>query len=373
MPSIVDPAEVRGGGWTVTRGLIKAIGTAFPHSEIECIADSARGRVAHGIRQLIGISRSALGDELPAKALFTRTTKFRRQLDAALANAPPDLVLINGSDLFWVLDRLPRDLPVVVAAQNIEQELYARQVTRASRHWLPIGRLFASDLGKLRKYEWEGMRKAGRMIFFSEDDRAMAMRACPDIDSITVPPMFDYEPVPHIPLARDRIRIGMFADFTWWPNRASLDWFLSRVWRSVSSDVELHLIGYGSENAANGEARIVAHGTVEHARDAFAICDLMIAPIVDGAGVKVKVAEALYNRVPIVATQFAVRGLPQQARTATRICDSSGEWIEFLNGTAPRDVASRPVPAEVAALFSTSRVSDLLRDFLAGSSSRLIA
>lgn len=373
MPSIVDPAEVRGGGWTVTRGLIKAIGMAFPRSEIECIADPARGRVAHSIRQLTAISRSMLGDELPAKALFTRTTKFRRQLDAALATAPPDLVLINGSDLFWVLDALPSDLPVVVAAQNIEQELYGRQITRAAGRWPPTERLLASDLDKLRRYEWEGMRKAGRMIFFSEDDRAMAMRACPGIESIVVPPVFDYEPVLRVPSTRDRIRIGMFADFTWWPNRASLDWFMSEVWRSVRSGVELHLIGYGSENAANRERGIVTHGTVDHARDAFAMCDLMIAPIVDGAGVKVKVAEALYNRVPIVATPFAVRGLPQLAKSATQTCDSPAEWIAFLNSDSPRTVGSRPVPADVADLFSTSRVADLLRSFLAGSSSRLIA
>ena len=58
----------------------------------------------------------------------------------------------------------------------------------------------------------------------------------------------------------------------------------------------------------------------------------MIAPIVDGAGVKVKVAEALYNRVPIAATSFAVRGLPLHTRSAIRICDSPQDWIAFLNG-----------------------------------------
>jgi glycosyltransferase involved in cell wall biosynthesis len=353
--------------------LIEAITTAVPNAEIECIAVAARGSGSHILRQLIGISRSALGDALPAKALFTRATNFRRRLRAALENTQPDLVIINGADLFWVLDALPDGMPVVAVAQNIEQELYARQIARANRRWPILQRILELDLEKLRRYEWVGMSKAGRVIFLSEDDRAVAIRACPEIESMVMPPVFDYEPARRAAPTRGRIRIGMFADFTWWPNRVSLDWFLNEVWKSVTTDVELHLIGYGSEVAAGREDRIVARGAVHHARDAFTMCDLMIAPIVDGAGVKVKVAEALYNRVPIVATPFAARGLPHSTRPAIRICDSADEWIAFLNSNAPRELASRAVPVETAAVFSTRRIASRLGEFLSGSSSRLIA
>lgn len=373
MPSIVDPAQARGGGWTVTRGIIEAIHAALPEAEINCIAHPARGRGSHLLRQLTGVSRSALGGELPAKALFTRTRKLRSQLTAALASGLPDLVIINGADLFWVFDALPQGLPVVAVAQNIEQELYARQVALTIKRWPPLARILESDLQRLRQYEWEGMKKAGRVIFLSEEDRSVAMNACPEIASLIMPPVFDYEPASRKVEVRDRIRIGMFADFTWWPNKLSLDWFMKEVWPSVTGNVELHLIGYGSEDAARSEGRTVSHGTVRHARDAFSMCDFMIAPIVDGAGVKVKVAEALYNRVPIAATSFAVRGLPLQARSAVSICDSPGDWIAFLNGDAARALANRSVPLETAGWFSTRRVAELLGEFLTVSTSRLIA
>ena len=373
MPSIVDPAEARGGGWTVTRGLIEAIHAALPEAEINCIAHPAPDRGSHLLRQLTGVTRSALGDELPAKGLFTRTRKFRNRLANALAHELPDLVIINGADLFWVLDALPQDLPVVAVAQNIEQDLYARQVALAIKKWPPLARILESDLQKLRQYEWDGMKRAGRVIFLSEEDRSVAVNACPGIASRVIPPVFDYEPASREVKIRDRIRIGMFADFTWWPNKLSLDWFMTEVWPSVTSNVELHLIGYGSEDAARGEGRTVSHGIVRHARDAFPMCDFMIAPIVDGAGVKVKVAEALYNRVPIAATSFAVRGLPLQARSAVSIFDSPGDWIAFLNGDATRSLANRTVPLETAAWFSTRRVADLLGKFLAVSGSRLTA
>ena len=219
MPSIVDPAQARGGCWTVTRGFIEAIHAALPEAEINCIAHPTRGRAGHLLRQLTGITRSTLGGKLPAKASFTRTKRVRELLAFALANEAPDLVIINGADLFWVLDALPNDLPVVAVAQNIEQELYARQIALATKRWPAIGRLLEADLQKLRQYEWDGMRKAGRVLFLSDEDRAVAMTACPEIESMIMPPVFDYEPAIRAVAPRDRIRIGMFADFTWWPTR----------------------------------------------------------------------------------------------------------------------------------------------------------
>jgi len=359
MPSIVDPAEARGGAWTVTRGLIKAIHLAVPRAEIDCVAVPTRSRAGHAVRQLTSVARSIAGGELPAKAFFTRSKEFRRRLRVALAKRGPDLVIVNGSDLLWVLSELPEAVPVVVVAQNIEQELYARQIARSR-----FASLLDSDLQKLRAYEWSGMKKAGRVIFLSDEDRAFAMKACGGIDAVVTPPIFDYEPAPRVESVNGRLRVGMFADFTWWPNRVSLEWFLKDVWESTSGNLELHLMGYGSDGAARGVQRVISHGFVHNQRDAFAMCDLMIAPIVEGAGVKVKVAEALFNRLPIVATTFATRGLPPIATSCVRICDTADEWIAFLNSDAAKDYASHPVPIEAAECFSTRGAADLLRRFL---------
>lgn len=368
MPSIVDPAEARGGCWTVTRGLIKAIHIALPQAEIECLAFPARGRAEHVARQVISVAQSVLGGSVPAKVAFTRSSRLRNRLRHALGESKPDLVIINGSDLFWMLSELPDGVPVVAVAQNIEQELYARQIAGS-----PFERILESDLRKLREYEWSGMKRVGRVIFLTEEDRALAIRVCAAIDSVVIPPVFDYEPAARNDSAAAPLRIGMFADFTWWPNRVSLDWFLRDVWSSVSRDLQLHLIGHGSDRAGKGVRGVSSHGSIRDPRDAFAMCDLMIAPIIEGAGVKVKVAEALYNRVPIVATSFATRGLPAVATASVKKFDSAAEWVRFLDGDGPEDVARRPVNPEAAASFSMHAAGGLLKRFLVEPGSRLIA
>jgi hypothetical protein len=364
MSSIVDPAEARGGAWTVTRGLIQVIQLAWPDSRIECISLASRSRAGHRYRQLVSVLASAIGGGLPAKISFARTTGLRRRLQSELEASMPDLIILNGSDLLWMLPDCPPEVPVVVVALNIEHQLYARQIAHMARMRPKFARVLERDCRKLREYEWAGMRRAGRVIFVSEEDRRTALSACPDIDSIVIPPVFDYEPAPRVASVSDRLAVGMFADFTWWPNRLSLEWFLREVWPSASADLELHLFGYGSERAARGVRRVTSHGSVDHPRDAFDRCDLMIAPIVDGAGVKVKVAEALYNRVPVAATSFALRGLPVQAIDSVWTCDSANEWIALLTNDVAREFARQPVPPAAAASFSPRRMAVPLARFL---------
>ncbi len=362
MPSIVDPAEARGGAWTFTRGLMKAIDLAWPGSRTECIGVPSPTRMGCRYRQVQSVISSALGSALPAKIGFTRTRRMRRRLKSALAEGPPDLIIINGSDLLWMLPDCPPGVPVAVVAYNIEHELYSRQIAQVARS--PMARVLEKDCRKLRTYEWAAMRRVGRVIFVSEDDRRVAVEACPGIQAIAIPPVFDYDPLPRIVSTHDRLAIGMFADFAWWPNRVSLDWFLREVWPAVSGVVDLHLLGHGSERVGKGVRGVKSHGFVRDSRDAFARCDLMIAPIIDGAGVKVKVAEALYNRVPIVATPFAVKGLPAEAVAAVRVCDEAAEWIAFLNSSAAARFARRLVPAGAVTSFSLLRAAGLLSRFL---------
>lgn len=364
MPSIVDPAESRGGAWTYTRGLMKAIDLAWPGSRTECIGIPSPTRVGRRYRQTQSVISSALGAALPAKVGFTRTRRMRRRLKSALADRLPDLIIINGSDLLWMLPDCPPGIPVAVVAHNIEHELYSRQIARVA--WSPMARVLEKDCRRLRAFEWAAMRRSGRVIFVSEDDCRAAVEACPGIQAIVIPPVFDYEPLPRVVSTHDRLTIGMFADFTWWPNRMSLDWFLREVWPAVSGVVDLHLLGHGSLRAGQGVRGVTSHGFVRNPRDAFARCDLMIAPIVDGTGVKVKVAEALYNRVPIVATPFAVKGLPAEAVAAVHLCDEAAEWITFLHSSAAASFTRTPVPAGAVVSFSLARAAGLLSRFLRG-------
>ncbi len=363
MPSIVDPAESRGGAWTVTSGLIKAIKLARPDCEIECISAPSDGRIAHRFRQATSIFGSLAAGGLPSKMRFTRTRSLRRQFRASLMRATPDIVVLNGADLLWMHAELPRGVPLVIVAHNLEHALYRRQLATIPRSAQVLEKLLHRDCERLRLMELDGLKSATSVIFLSEADHRIALEALPGMNSVVIPPSFDYSPRPRRQITGDSIELGMFADFEWWPNRKSLDWFLTAVWPAVSDHFHLRLIGHGSESVVGKGAKITAHGFIREARDAFAQCDLMIAPIVDGGGIKVKVAEALFNGVPLVATPAAVSGIFGVANPALKICGDAGEWVDFLSNGAS-GLARESVPADIRASFTVEAAARSIRKLL---------
>ena len=366
MPSIVDPAEVRGGAWTVTRGLIAAIRLAWPRCVIECMSLKALGPTRHAIRQGVSVAASITFGGLPAKMRFTRTGSMQRSVLSAIAASPPDLILINGSDLMWLIDELPPGIPVAVVAHNLEQDLYSRRIAALGKLRPLASLLLANDFRRLGAREARGLEQAEAVIFLSEEDRREAGKYVRTPRVAVLPPVFDYEPRARAPRKEGRLSLGMFADFRWWPNRVSLDWFLEAVWPSVGDRCHLHLMGSGSDTLSSGIRNTTSHGFISDPRDAFAMCDLMIAPIIDGAGIKVKVAEAMYNGVPIVATPFALRGLPSEPVSSVKVCDGRDEWIAFLSSGDAWLLADETVTPATAGMFSVSSVAPIIQELLGG-------
>lgn len=366
MPSIVDPREARGGAWTVTGGLIRVLELAWPGLTIECIPVPSRSRIERRARQLRCLAQGAAGIGLPAKVAFSSSSRLRRSMIAALRATPPDLIILNGSDLLWLFPFIPQDLKVLVIAHNIEHELYRAQLSDLGKRSRLVASLLERDWARLQEYEWSGLRSAHRVVFLSTEDRDTALEECPSLDSIVLPPVFDYVPNARRNHARDRLVIGMFADFSWWPNQSSLKWFLDEVWPHLEADVELHLAGYGSDVVMRGpRPRVQAHGFVNDPREVFSKCDLMIAPMITGAGVKVKVAEALFNRVPMIVTSVARRGLPLDSTAPILVCNTAAEWATALRPESARLLAARPVPDELASRFSPERYASAFRAFAA--------
>lgn len=69
----------------------------------------------------------------------------------------------------------------------------------------------------------------------------------------------------------------------------------------------------------------------------------MICPILGGGGVSIKAAEAIYNRVPILATPFGVRGLPLAENPAIVVRETPQDWVQFLGSAGARELAARSV------------------------------
>ena len=93
-------------------------------------------------------------------------------------------------------------------------------------------------------------------------------------------------------------------------------------------------------------------------------CDILISPESSGGGVSVKLAEAVYNRKPVLARKHAVRGLGLEADPAIVLLDGPQEWVEFLNSGAAMALARRSVSEKVAMTFAAETHRDAVQQFV---------
>lgn len=351
MPSVVDPTEGVGGGWTFTRGLLAMLGRAYPDAVVDVLPVPALRGIGRRMRQAWSFACGMLG-QLPAKVSYNERAELRRALASA---ARPDLVVLNGSDMLWTLPHLPAGAPVVVVAHNLEHRLFADQV-----RWL--GSFAEPAIAKHRRFELGGFSRAGGVLFVSDDEREAALAWLPQLRVMTVPPVFAYEPNRARPAESEAVRLVLAANFDWWPNRDALDWFLRRVWPSVGNRVSLDLFGPGSETIARGVRGVTGHGVAPDLGVAWARADASIAPMWRGAGVKVKVAESLYNGVPVLAAPLAAQGIVRNG--SLKVLATEQEWISFLVPETVRAWAASPVEESTRRMFAMEPKAAELREFL---------
>lgn len=300
----------------------------------------------------------------PAKVKHFRTASFRRRLQAALAENNYSLFVISGADMLWTLECLPAGTPILYIAHNIEHLLYGQQVAKYQA--VPgIGALLRADADKFKAFELHHLGQLSAIVAIANEDREALRPFCPQARLATVPPSFDYPP--HV-RRHDRepgepLRLGFLGNLEWWPNRRSLEWFLTEVFPGLNLGQELHLYGQGSA-AWRGGARVHGHGFVVDLTRVWDEVDLMIQPITCGAGVNIKVAESLYNRMPMIATPLALRGIDIQPDPAVRVLAGAKEWIDALNDPLAADQGTKRVRPENAEQFSLARNAAALQALL---------
>jgi glycosyltransferase involved in cell wall biosynthesis len=362
--SIVDPGESLGGAWVSTRGLLEALRRAGVETDVVSLPAGRRAGRTHDARRVAAVVRATLGD-LPAKPQFTKTPGFRRQVLSHVRATRPDIVLLNGGDLIWLVDALPASARVVVVEHNLEHRLYLDQVRRFRPPLRVARRALIRDVRRLRAFELERLAAAGHAIFLSSFDAQRVGRTLPSLESIVIPPMFgDDPPLRRPPGGHGRLELLMLANLDWWPNRTALEWLRRDVLARLGDRARLHLVGLGTEAAARGDERLVGHGWLASLDPVLDEIDIALGPTVAGGGVSVKVAEMAYRGVPLLARPRALRGLPLASDATTVTLGDAADWVAFLRSDAARRLAATVPPPERAAPFTIEPYVGALADLV---------
>jgi hypothetical protein len=306
----------------------------------------------------MSLARSCFS-ELPAKVLFTRQHELKVRIRATVRHHHFDAVLINGSDMLWAVNELPPEMPTVLIAHNLEHQLLVQQLA----DYPFLSPLLQREITKQRRYEIEGFYRAGGVIFVSAPEMAWGCSKVPGLRALHVPPLFTNPPARRTPQPGDQLRLGFLADFAWWPNRRNWKWLIDDILPKVHRPLVVHIFGRKSQEMPAGD-RVVAHGVVPDLAAVWNQVDIMMCPIRAGSGVSIKVAESLYNRMPVLATTQAIRGFQALSGPGLVVIDSAEDWISFLNSSQADQLATQVPSEEFSRQFSVDQHVQRLDNFI---------
>ena len=126
-------------------------------------------------------------------------------------------------------------------------------------------------------------------------------------------------------------------------NIQALEYFIENVFPRLNKKREFCVIGGGMEDALREsvEAKgIKCLGFVDDPIDELASCQALIAPLHQGAGVKVKVVDALTAGTPVIGTDVAFEGLTDNKKNGLfYYADSAEEFAEVIDNWVNKDIA----------------------------------
>lgn len=205
---------------------------------------------------------------------------------------------------------------ISMRSHNHEYQIW-EQRWKASRN--PLHRLILRHLTRtLERYEKDVLRNIDAVVAISEREaqgyREWGYQGPIHVAGFGIDAQrHDVQPLVERKASQSPLKLFHLGAMDWGPNKEGVDWFVHSVWpglRRKHPGVELHLAGKGlNRDLYAGLDGVFNHGEVDNANAFNAQFDLLVVPLLRGAGIRVKIVEAMAKGIPVATTAKGAAGL----------------------------------------------------------------
>jgi polysaccharide biosynthesis protein PslH len=289
-----------------------------------------------------------------------------------LAATPVDVVILDSlfsTPLVPTIRQVAPRTPVILRAHNVEHHIWHGLATNSRR---PRSWYLRHLADQLHRYEARLFASIDGIAAISPVDQAMIAALAPDtpIRLVEIGMAHHYRPVP-LPVDAPLCSV---ASYDWTPNIEGMQWFLDRVWPEIHRQrpgARLHIAGRHSDSFAERFTRpgVQVLGPVPSAQEFLAHRGVVVAPILSGSGVRVKLVEAMLMAKPVVTTSQGGAGLFTDPDSPMRVRDDPSSFaqatIELLDDHARAAALGQAARSEADQRFSARTTTEALLEVVA--------
>lgn len=260
-----------------------------------------------------------------------------RQLSRFIKEFKPDLVVIEEIWLYRYLNVLKsHNCRIIFDEHNIEADLYEQRYGKLKMR-----------LPRLRAIEADFIRRVDRVWVCSDDDVRLLKtlygeRFEPDAVSNGIDVTY-YDSVrlgqcqPPQELASKQHNLIYMGTFSYEPNKVAAKLLLEEIYprlRQRYPDCRLLMVGrtptQQMQQAAKEDPQIIVTGSVPDVRPYLAASSIMLVPLLQGGGTRLKLLEAFASGCPAVSTSKGAEGLFAQDGEHLLIRDGTDALVDAI-------------------------------------------
>ncbi|KAM3094880.1 glycosyltransferase family 4 protein [Phormidesmis sp. 146-35] len=271
-----------------------------------------------------------------------------QELDQLLARFQPDLVIFEEVWMYRYLAIVKQhNCHTILVEHNVEASLFADkfQSGRTLRTRLKVSR----QLPQLKAIERNFTRQVDQVWACSQRDADLLKELYGKTAPIAIIPngvnVISYDSartgeaeIPQLLKVEGQQSILFLGQLSYSPNIAAVDWLLESIYpklRQKYPNCQLLLVGHSPTERMQTEAKhdptIVVTGKVPDVRPYLGAASLMVVPLQQGGGTRLKILEAFAAGCPVVSTRKGAEGLDAIANQHLLIADDPESMVAAID------------------------------------------
>lgn len=253
-----------------------------------------------------------LAGDCPFNAVKLHSQAFVVELQKLLSRRSVDLVQIEFS-LMWRYAAIFTGIPCTLDAHNIEHRIIGQNRINCSN---PLKKmLYAIEERKLKALEERAWRECNLCFTVSENERAAIATTLGNDDKLIAMVGIDLSRFEFLPKQSVGLRLLFVGGLNYHPNLDSADYLLREIFpliRASLPEVRLDIVGHELwrvEGLLPENSGVALHENVPEILPWFRGADLLVVPLRFGAGIRIKILEAMAAGLPVVTTSKGCEGL----------------------------------------------------------------
>lgn len=292
------------------------------------------------MRMPVRLLQSLLNLE-PDIAFRSRTTRLATGLHRKLVRERFDVVHLAGLQLAYLVRPFLGTVggvgsrPALVLDElNAEYVVHERLARAASGSVTQLRRGYSlAQMALLKRYERCLLPKCDLVICPGEADRESLLGLAPGTTLRVVPSGVDVEALAKVSAPPREPVVLFVGDLNYRPNREAVEWLLERVApgvRAQVAEVRFVIVGAGPRPGLTDGSGVEFMGYVDDLCPHLAAARVVVAPLLSGGGIKLKVLEGMAAGRAMVTTPVGAEGITGLNEDAIMIAEDAGAFAEAV-------------------------------------------